>query len=399
MDFWTDKYHPQKLVEVVGQKAVEDFEKWYNGWKIGGKAALIWGKTGSGKTAVVYAMAMEKNLELTEINASDARNAQSIEETVGHSTKQMSLFNRKKIILIDEVDGISGRSDRGGVGALIKIVKESKFPVVLTANDAYDPRLRTLRNYCELIKFGSVHLNSMTKRLEEICKKEGIECERVILKKISRETGGDLRSAIKDLELVARGKKKLEEKDLRAIGYRETKQNIFEVLKVIFKTRNIKNSIGIMRNVDKDPDEIFWWLEQNITTEYENPEEVARAFNYLSVADLFRSRTRVRQNWRFKKYMIDIMCGGVSVSKKEMYRKFSPYRPPKRLALYGVTKIQRKEIKDICERMGEKLHVSTRMIMKDYFPMLRLIMKNEEWKENIMEEMKLDKNDLRLITG
>ncbi|MCK4634332.1 MAG: replication factor C large subunit [Candidatus Aenigmarchaeota archaeon] len=399
MTSWTDKYMPKKLAEVVGQKRVTDFENWYKEWKKGGKAALLWGKTGSGKTAVVYALAKEKNLELIEINASDARNAQSIEETIGHSTKQMSLFNRKKIILIDEVDGISGRSDKGGVGALIKVVKESKFPVVLTANDAYNLKLRSLRNYCELIKFGSVHLNSMTKRLGEICEKEGIECERSLLKRIARETGGDLRSAINDLESLSRGKKKLEEKDLKVLGYRESKHDIFEVLKVIFKTSNIKNSIEIMRNVDKDPDEIFWWLEQNITTEYENPKEIAKAFNYLSVADLFRSRTRVRQNWRFKKYMIDIMCGGVSISKKEMYRKFSPYRPPKRLAMYGSTKTSRKQVKDICEKMGEQLHVSSRVIMKEYFPVFRLIFKNKAWKENIQKEFNLEKEDLKIITG
>ncbi|UCG95224.1 MAG: replication factor C large subunit, partial [archaeon] len=309
----------------------------------------------------------------------------------------MSLFRKGKIILIDEVDGISGRSDRGGVGAVIDVIKGSKFPVVLTANDAYDPRLRSLRRHCQLIKFGSVHLSSMTKRLADICEKEGVECERDLLKKIGRESGGDLRSAINDLESMARGKKKLEREDLKAMGYRESKQDIFEVLKVIFKTRNVRNSIGIMRNADKDPDEIFWWLEQNITTEYEDPKEVAKAFDYLSVADTFRAKIRTRQNWRFRKYMIDIMCGGISVAKKEMYRKFSPYRPPKRLAMYGVTKVQRKGIKEVCGKMKGKLHVSSRVIMKDYLPMFRFIMKNKEWKENLEKEFGLDEEELKLI--
>jgi len=397
MDSWTEKYRPLKLAEVVGQKTVEDFEKWYREWKIGEKAALLWGKTGSGKTAAVYALASEKSLELIEINASDVRNAQSIEEIVGHSAKQMSLFRRGKIILIDEVDGISGRADKGGIGTLIKIIKESKFPMVLTANDAYDSKLSSLRNYCKLIKFGPVHLASMAKKLGEICKKEKVECDESLLKKIARENGGDLRSAIKDLESVSSGRKRLEEKDLKSIGYRESRQDIFEVLKVIFKTKNVRNSIQIMNNVDKDPDEIFWWLEQNITAEYEDPGEVARAFDYLSIADLFRSRTRMRQNWRFKKYMIDLMCGGVSLSKKEMYRKFTPYRPPKRLALYGVTKGSRKEIKDICEKMGEKLHVSSRVMMKDYFPMFKFILKNKEWKSNIEKEFELGEEELKLM--
>ena len=397
MDSWTDKYMPQKLEEVIGQRAVADFEKWFGGWKRGGKAALLWGKAGCGKTSSVYALAKEKNLEIIEINASDARNAQSIEDTVGHSTKQMSLFNSGKIILIDEVDGISGNADRGGVRSLTKIIKESKFPIVMTANDAYSIKLRSLRNYCDVIKFGPVHLNSATKRLAEICKNEHVECDKVLLKKLARESGGDFRSAIKDLELIARGKKKVDEKDLKVIGYRETKHDIFEVLKVIFKTKSIKNSIQIMRNVDKDPDEVFWWLEQNITTEYENPEEIAKAFSYLSIADLFKSKIRVRQNWRFKKYMIDIMCGGISISKKEMYKKFSPYRPPKRIIMYGSTKTSRKDINIVSKKIGKKLHVSSKVAIKDYFPVLRLIFKNDEWKENIQNELKLSKEDIKLI--
>jgi len=396
---WTEKYRPKKLREVVGQKGIEDFEKWYESWKPGEKAALLWGKTGVGKTASVYALAEEKKLELIEINASDARNAGKIEEVIGHSAKQMSLFKRGKIILIDEVDGISGTADRGGVGSLIKIIKESKFPIVLTANDAYNPKLRSLRNYCKLIKFGPVHLNSMVKKLREICKEEKIKCEDSLLKRMGRTAGGDLRSAIRDLETVAEGKKIVETKDLEVLGYRETKQEIFEVLKVIFKTKDIKNSIGIMRNVDKDPDEIFWWLEQNITTEYEDPMEVARAFNYLSIADLFRSRTRVMQNWRFKKYMIDIMCGGISISKKEMYRKFTMYRPPKRIAMYGSTKATRKDIKELCRKMKEKLHVSSKVIMRDYFPTFKFILKRKEWKENLKEEFGLEDNELKIIMG
>ncbi len=397
MNSWTEKYKPKKLEEVVGQRALIDFEKWYKNWKIGGKQALLWGKTGRGKTSSVYALAKEKNLELIEINASDVRNAEGIEESIGHSSKQMSLFNRGKIILIDEVDGLSGRSDRGGVKTLIKIIKESKFPMVLTANDAYNKKLRSLRNYCELIKFGTVHLNSMTKRLCEICENESIECDRALIKRIAREAGGDMRSAINDLETLGRGNKKICEKDIGVLGYRESKQNIFDVLKVIFKTRNIKNSIGIMRNVDKDPDEIFWWIEQNITTEYEKPKEIAKAFDYLSIADLFRSKVRVRQNWRFKKYMIDIMCGGISISKKEMYKKFSPYRPPKRLAMYGSTKASRKQVKEICEIIGKKLHVSSKVMMKDYFPFFKIMLKNKKWKEEFKKEFGFENEDLKMI--
>ncbi|RLJ01257.1 MAG: replication factor C large subunit, partial [Candidatus Aenigmatarchaeota archaeon] len=145
---WVEKYAPKKLNEIIGQsKAISQFLEWYEKWKPGDKAAMFYGQTGRGKTALVYAFANEKGLDVVEVNASDWRNKDVIEEVLGRASKQMSLFRRGKIILVDEVDGIAGREDRGGVGALIKVIKESKFPIVLTANDPYDKKLAQLRQY------------------------------------------------------------------------------------------------------------------------------------------------------------------------------------------------------------------------------------------------------------
>lgn len=395
---WTKKYQPEKLEEVVGQKSVKDFEKWYKNWNPGDKMALLSGGPGVGKTAVVYALAKEKDLELIELNASDTRNSQKIKEIIGESTKQQSLLQKDKLILIDEVDGISGRSDRGGVKQLIKIIKESKFPVVFTANNAYDKKLRSLRNYCEIIKFGKVHLSSMTKRLKEICEEEGIDCDRKLVKKIGREAGGDMRSALNDLESIAAGKDKIEKEDLKSIDYREREKDIFEVLKVIFKTKNISNSISVIRDSEKDPEEIFWWLEENVTNEYKDKKEIAKAYDALSRADLFRKWIRIRQNWRLRKYMIDIMAGGVSLAKEEMYKKFTRYRPPKRFKMYGRSKGKRRKRGELCKKMGEKLHASSRRIIMDYFPYFKFIVKNKEWKKNLKKEFELDKKELKIIT-
>ena len=38
------------------------------------------------------------------------------------------------MILMDEVDGC-GASDRGGLGALVKVIKDTKIPVVCICNE------------------------------------------------------------------------------------------------------------------------------------------------------------------------------------------------------------------------------------------------------------------------
>jgi len=106
----------------VGQKkAVDQFLIWLRTWKPGKKSALFHGPAGVGKTCLVEATSKERNLEIIELNASDFRTASKIKETIGQSIKQKSLFKRSKIFLIDEIDGISGRSE---VDAAIILVSQ-----------------------------------------------------------------------------------------------------------------------------------------------------------------------------------------------------------------------------------------------------------------------------------
>ena len=373
---WTEKYRPKSLKEFVNQKeALEKFLAWIKKWKPGSKALLFYGPPGVGKTALLQAYATEKGLDLIEMNASDYRSAQQIHEVLGQSMKQRSLFGRGKIFLLDEIDGIVGTEDRGGVGEIIKIIQESSFPLILTANNPWEPKLRALREYCQLVEFKKIYVFDVEKRLAEICKKERIAVEKDVLRELARMCGGDLRAAINDLETVARGKRKIVLSDLEVLGYRETERSVFDALKIVFKSKSALAAKLSISNVDKDPEEIFWWIENNIAREYEDPEEIAKAYDALSKADIFRQWVVSRQDWRLKGYMIDIMTGGVAIAKKEMYRKFTKYQYPSKIAMLGQTKFERKEEKEKLLELSRQLHCSTRKIRKDFLPFLRIIFK------------------------
>ena len=373
---WTEKYRPKSLKEFVNQKeALEKFLAWIKKWKPGSKALLFYGPPGVGKTALLQAYATEKGLDLIEMNASDYRSAQQIHEVLGQSMKQRSLFGRGKIFLLDEIDGIVGTEDRGGVGEIIKIIQESSFPLILTANNPWEPKLRALREYCQLVEFKKIYVFDVEKRLAEICKKERIAVEKDVLRELARMCGGDLRAAINDLETVARGKRKIVLSDLEVLGYRETERSVFDALKIVFKSKSALAAKLSISNVDKDPEEIFWWIENNIAREYEDPEEIAKAYDALSKADIFRQWVVSRQDWRLKGYMIDIMTGGVAIAKKEMYRKFTKYQYPSKIAMLGQTKLERKEEKEKLLELSRQLHCSTRKIRKDFLPFLRIIFK------------------------
>ena len=371
---WTEKYAPQKISEIVGQqKAVEKFLSWFKPWKPGKKAALIFGPAGVGKTCLIQALGKEKNIEIIELNASDYRTASQIKEVIGQSIKQRSLFKKGKVFLIDEIDGIAGREDRGGTAEVIKIIKESKYPIVLTANNPYNLKLRSVRPYCQLIPFTKVYYWDLIKRLEFICQKEGLKCNKEVLRQIAKRSEGDLRSAINDLEILSREKKEIKLSDLEYLGAREKETSIFDALKIIFKTKTPLAAKLSIQTVDKDEDEIFWWIEQNIVNEYEKPEEIAKAYEMLSRADLFRNRIIKNQEWKLKKYMIDLMTAGVALSKKEMYRKFSRYEYPDKIKFLGSTKFQRGEEKEKLLELSKHLHCSTKKIREEFLPFFKVL--------------------------
>ena len=396
---WTIKYKPKNLKEFVNQKeAMRKFLEWIKKWKPGSKALLFFGMPGVGKTALVEAFAAEKNFDLIQLNASDYRSASQIREILGKSMVQAPLFKKSKIFLIDEIDGIASKEDYGGVRELIRIVKESRFPVIFIANDPYNPKLKSLREYCELVGFKKIYVWDIMKRLEYICKKEGIKADKKVLKQIASRSQGDLRSAINDLETVARGRKEITEKDLEVLGYREREESIFDALKLIFKSKSVLAARLSISNVDKDPDEIFWWIENNITKEYEKPEEIAKAFEALSLADLFRSYISSRRNWRLRSYMIDMMTGGVAVAKKEMYRKFSKYSYPQRLIVLGRSKMERADEKKLLILLSQHLHCSTRKVKKEFLPFLRIILKNKEMRNRIKSSLGLGEKEISILT-
>lgn len=394
---FTVKYKPKNLKEFVDQvEALDKFLNWIRKWKRG-KALLFYGKPGTGKTALLGAYANEKNLDLIEMNASDFRAASQIDDVLGRSVLQAPLFKKGKIFLIDEIDGLAGREDLGGVGAIIEIIKISRYPIILTANNPFDPKLRSLRQYCQLVPFKKIYVWDIVKRLGYICEKEGIKADSNVLRQIASRSEGDLRSAISDLESVSQGKKEILESDLDALGYREREISIFDVLKIVFKTQTALAAKLAINNIGMDPDEIFWWIENNVANEYEESEEIAKAFDALSLADLFRQKGSSRRNWRMNAYMIDLMTAGVAVAKREMYRKFTRYQYPQKIITLGRTKGVRADTKKIMLLLSKQLHCSTRKIRLNFLPFIKIALKDESFQKQVSSSLGLTAEDLSLL--
>ncbi len=241
----------------------------------------------------------------------------------------------------------------------------------MTANDPYKSKLRTLRAHCRLIRVSRVNVLSIAKRLRDICKKEGIEVDDNIVKSLARWSSGDMRSAIVDLQTLCEGKDKVTMKDLEVLGFRERELSIFDILPTILRSKSIKAARQAIKNCDKDPDEIFWWIEHNISNEFKDPEELAEAYDLLSKADIFRQWVLKQQNWRFKAYMID-MLAGMSLIGGERH-SFVQYKSPQKFATLANMKKLKEEYGKFYDKMVKYVHSSTRTVKNQYMPCLRFI--------------------------
>jgi len=120
----TEKYRPRTLSEVRGnRKAVEELRGWALKWPADKKAALLYGKPGTGKTSAAIALANDMGWRLLELNASDKRTQGVITHTAGEASQNASFLNDRKLILLDEIDNLHGNSDRGGAKAVTELVR------------------------------------------------------------------------------------------------------------------------------------------------------------------------------------------------------------------------------------------------------------------------------------
>ncbi|HLC32084.1 MAG TPA: replication factor C large subunit [Candidatus Nanoarchaeia archaeon] len=381
---FAEKYRIQKTSELINQeKIVEELKKFLAEFPKK-KAALLYGSAGTGKTSLIHAFAKENNLDILELNSSDLRNRKKLEEILKPASLQQSLFKKSKIILMDEVDGVTG-SDIGGIPELVRVIEETKFPICMTCNDAWQSKLSPVRAKAKMLELKPLDRISLATLLKKVAEKEGIQKQDIFYMNLASKAGGDVRAALNDLQSYFSG-----DLSIDITEKRDQEDTIFNILRRIFKER------GDFRNLfdttSLSLDEILLWIEENIPKEYKN-EALVKAYSALSKADVFRGRIYRQQFWRFLVYQNIFQSAGISFAKKLPQSGFTKYERPKRVLKIWMNNQRIVNKKTIAKKYASLVHCSVKRAMRD-FELLRPIINS---KPEIQKELKLSDEELAYL--
>ncbi|KAI8388177.1 replication factor RFC1 C terminal domain-containing protein [Radiomyces spectabilis] len=209
---WTEKYKPQSVEEILGNKElVRKISTWLEHWQenmakgfpanadkdglSAYRAMLLSGPPGIGKTTTAHVVAKTYGYAALEFNASDVRSKQVLKN------ETRMLKGKKVVLIMDEVDGMSG-GDRGGSAELASLIRKAKIPVICICNDVRSTKVQPLLRVCYDARF----------------KREQLELDPNALDQLVHATGNDIRQILNILSTFRLKETSMDYDRAKAVG-------------------------------------------------------------------------------------------------------------------------------------------------------------------------------------
>ncbi len=399
---WSSLFRPCTLKEIAGnEKAIKQLQVWLKSWEGGApkqRAAFLYGPPGVGKTCTVTALAADQGYELIEVNASDRRTKKRLNALIGRSIHQRdTITGKRRMVLFDELEGVS---EHGGVRAIASIIKEAEVPIVLIATsigERWEDKFRPLKDISLHIKYTAVPFSQSLARLKVIVGELEIHVDEDVLEMLANRSRGDLRSTINDLEAIARGRTRITMAEASVLTDRDRNDYTPDALMKLFSAKTLSDARRVISSAHIPYDDLFNWIYENLPLVLNDTSDLAEGIDALSRADIHKTRARRTQDYRLIKYMFDEMTGGVALARRSSEGVNLPYfRSPQLVWRYRRTWHSRRCRKSIAKRIAERCHISTREVVAEVIPLLKVIYEEDpSMAEGISRWLDLEDKEIK----
>lgn len=310
--YWAEIYRPKSLEQMIGNEETRiTILKWLVKWLPGTKPLFLIGPPGIGKTTIVRILSSLFNYDLIELNASSTRSGPQLEKLVNPLLSNTSLYGKKILFFFDEVDGIYGREDSGGIDFLVKIVKTSNSPIIFAANSS-NLKLKNLSKLCKVVKFQRVSPNLLMVFLNYILFQQNYSLPLEDKKWIVEKSNGDIRTMLNIAQSKTTGYDKFITQNFKI--------DISEGLNAFFSSSTIDRARIALSSLDgkySDPrygmspeerrkDIVNSLFTSTISSDLDMT-TLSKVLDNLSQIDIMVARIYENRNWNLLKYMDDIL--------------------------------------------------------------------------------------------
>ena len=384
---WSEKYRPKNLLEMIGnEEAKESYVKWIGQWKKGTKPLLLVGPPGIGKTTMAMLGSKQFGYDLISLNASDVRSKQRIQDILNPVLGNTTVLG-SPMIFVDEVDGIHGRSDYGGVEALIDILKEPTVPIVLAANSDVSDKMKAIKKAVTTIKLRPLSPRLMRLFLQEVLRREGTSLQIGTMIKLIIDSRGDIRSLLNSAQALVGG---FEPQTDRSYETRDVEESI----NAFFKAKSLDEARVILYALRIDPQEKINAFYSSIITSPLSKDVLKEMLEIISEADMLYGKIVRNQEWRLLRYLDAILIRLYREGTAIRYSQYNLSWP-----LLNRLRWDGRAIKSITDILAKKTHVSRSTFATFSFPYLLFCIKNksieldldESSSETIQKELELIK--------
>ena len=372
---WSDKFRPRLISDMVGnEKARASVLKWATTWHPGIKPLLLVGPPGIGKTTISQLLAQEFDYDIIGMNASDIRNKAGIRELLDPVMDGNTIMGTP-LIFIDEVDGIHGRSNFGGVEELIKILKEPTVRIILAANFNDSDKMKNLNKVVQTITFKPIPPRLLQVYLSHVLKSEGVSLGPGTTIRTITKSRGDIRSLLNIAQTFKTGFSPDMTKSSDSLG-------IEQGVELFFKAKTLSDARDILLLIKTDPrTKISAFYSSVIMTSSLSSEQLKIILGALSEADVLYGRIMRHQEWRLLRYLDNILLKMYIPNLSISYSKYNLS-----WSLLSKLRWRAASVRKLFAYLAPKFHVSTSVFATLYMPYIMYNIKNEIIQLDLDEE-------------